>query len=1732
MANVMGIDPCDSQNHAIFNATTQKRNYVDPRTGLFEVYVPLPSITGNAGSGPVVDMSLFYTPVVNNFAALGDGWSFAFTTYHEDKQQLTLHSGEVIKVEKGKEVKTPAVIAKWDKADKTATVLTVERRDGRVETLKQAGSSKIWVPARLTTDGYNFLDLTWIATPQLVDNKQYYQIQLVSIKDANRQLLKVEYALEKPEAATVKVTFWPDDATEKLCFTLALKDYALRSVTAPDGNKSTFDYLNHASCGWLLELITTFDGLVEKVEYQDIGLVFKGKEVVWGNQEKNAGQVAVDVLTGGGSLARAALQPIGVKEVEDVKLSALPCVSEHTLTPLRGGVAVRTNYTYKRVDEKKYSTLVERRGVTTYTYDEKHEVAKEEYKRNDCALTKLFSLEESDGLLVRKISTEYLEGKKSRKEEVKNVISSDGALLYNVQNGVRSDFLYKSGVANSRYKNFDAEDGDGAFLAIASILTRVLISDWKIWWLNGGDSNWETHYPDLVKTFFRSNKYDGFGDSYARVECIGGGDGRPLSNGPDDVRQAILKANVYVDIKGLNRKKPSQILQVLNAGPSVASAVVVSQKIEYFEDDDFRKGRQKSIAQGRVSKLGNGESLRNGGTLQYDNLKTTLFDYKLDGTSLTTTTTEASGRSCSETHSILSGRLLSQVDADGNKTTYEYDAFGRLTARTTCAQSATYKQITRYAYPSAGRLEITEPSGQQRASEYDGQDQLVNEYVRDSADKGWRQTLAVDYDEYGRKKRITQYDYLGDGTQIEESLNISYDDWGQELSRTYDNGLVVFSQYDPITMSRIEWTADKDTTDASDPAKHYCKVTTYQEGGNIAKEEWKDSDNKVYQTEETTYTNAGHVATLTARGVHGVHTITYTRDGAGRVLREQHEEKGLGQNDKALTYTYCYTYPTNPLISEATSIEIECDGKKRKLGERSFDGSGRVTSLTRAGITESFTYSGSNRVPATKKTADGKMLAYEYIKELGNRVSKIREEGGTAEKTFTYAQGAVRNATAKEGERSLEFQHDLHGRLKKQRAQLSKDVGMTMETQYSEQGRLLSEKDATGAAVAYEYKGQGSNRSETVDDDVSTHHHYTLGWLRSEGTAQGKLEVQVSRTYDDVHRETSRRFYQDYAFDPVHPENNKRPENAFDLTVARNYFPDGRLKSIELKDGKTVLGSRAFTYTPGARLASCTTTGVWRPKNPKGKLIDKQVFAYDALGNVTSCTTSFGKETCTSTYSYDTASGCRLEKIEHDHADYTSTATLSYDKAGRLVQDQTGKKYQYDWLGRLAQAGSRYYTYDPMDRLMACGPKDAQYQVLYSGLQVRGEYKADAATTEAAKGATSYSGRHLAAGSAACTVQRVRRAGAKRTLFELRDVDGTVLITYDPDAKTLQHHAYTAYGEHTSTEPDSLLGFNGEYRDTDGDQYPLGQGYRWYAPGRLQFHAPDVLSPFGEGGPHAYGYCGGDPANYLDRSGHTVGAGAVNRGLRRIWGDSLPGPIGLGRHGALISTIIWSGIGVLTAIATGGTSLLLQAAVVGLAAAASATAITAVVIEDTNPELAKILGWVSLGVTVAGGAASRIVQLARALGRIAKAVAQKIAAVVQRSMAIVQRSIVRGGLAGFRAGEAYRPSSSSLDFRTPGEVAEALAPVNLTPVASRLGEWAMTRAHAVTLGFRPGALTRLWSETLGKLEIGDVNNVVCAVTGVLGNAGYFESENDAFINGQVNNFTWLPWGSFNVGRYL
>ncbi|URX64410.1 hypothetical protein KR767_10345 [Luteibacter anthropi] len=1681
--NAMGTDPCDSQNDAIFNTTTQKRTHVDPRTGLFEALVPLPKITGNAGQGPVMDLSLYYSPVVNNMAALGDGWSFAVTTWYEKNDDLTLHTGEVIDVKKGATFKNAAVKITWTDNN---TTMTVERTDGRVETLKKQGSSQIWVPVKFTTDGYRYLNLTWVAVAQTVAGNTQYQIRLTAIDDdgatdasgkkaAARRLLTIDYRADATGPADDQVTsptdirlnFWPG-TTEAITYTLNLNaQYALTSIEPPefalwkaeqdkakkpvgaaDVPKARFAYQEHATCGWLLNDIVTFEGLRQSVTYVDNGLKFPGNE----------------------------------------KLSALPCVARHTITPRGEGDATTADYSYFWKDDNKRYKLTEswmpngyqteivqgnRKTIHVYTSghaekeeitvtDEKHIVTShsddELHTQSSTSLKtyKHIRKEAAENFLKAKTDEEKskaLDDEKKTHASISYIHFKDGRSPLKLDVSSRTAYAYASSDPEFDDANPTKEIGVFATLTkndFMSLYSGILIP-------KAGSSL----HPNFFSELRNQDDLSLLDEDVIIPPTLAQGFIETIDN-----RQTIVamieedescitywKDYNYHDITGLNRKKIETTKQA--CGPKLAARLI--QKITWWEDDDFRKGLKKSITQGNndADDDGNENIVAGTGT-------SLAFAYELndDQTELTTTTTETrSGisRTTRETVSTLSGRLIEQLDADNNKATYAYDAHGRLVTHVVCAQSPTYAETTTFAYPSPGRVEITDPDGQKHASEHDGGDQPILEQVWHADTSAWRNVKTITYDALGRESVVREFDYLADGTALESTCTTEYDDWGEACHHTYSDGRKEFNEYDPIDRVREEWSGT-----ASDKQR---KRTTYNLNGSVAKIESVDTNGDVACTDTYTYRANGWLLELSRVTPHGTHTTTYGYDAIGRVTREAHEE---GDH----TYDYNYEYPTDWLINEPTKRTVTWDSTTRTLGERTFDTWGRCTTLTRAGITETYTYSGATPAPATRTHGDGTSLTYTTIPEMGHQLASLKQ--GTLSQAFSYMHGNTRTSSATEGAAKVDCEHDINERIIKQTTTVRTGVTRTVERSYTSAGRLLSDNDGGGHAASYTYNTQGQRVTTTAGDVTTTHAYDAQGRLASDTIVRGADTVTVTYTYDSEGKETRRRFL-------------KSGAGGFDYTLTHSYFGDDRIDSVEWQDGSTSKGKRSYTYTASGCIKSCRYTGDWQPRTPGDKTISQQDFTVDGLGNVTACTTTFDGGSCTSSYTYDDTSGCRLSGITHSHADYPAATTPVYDKNGRITKDITGKTYTYDWLGRLTQAGSRYYTYTPLNGLSATGQGNAEHHLVYDGTNLRSELKPD------------NDGRWLAPGSAGCTVQTVKRSGVLRILFELRDIDGTVLLTFDATAKTPKYHTYTAWGAHSSTETDSLLGFKGEYRDPLNDQYPLGCGYRSYHTDGMQFGVPDDRSPFGDGGPQSHGCFDGDPANMADPSGHmAVGSGAVNRGLRRIWGDTLPGPLGMGKGGGLISAIIWGVIGVMTAALTGGASLLITAALVTLAAVSAGLGIASAALADSNPELAKALGWASLATGLAGGVAAlgkKVAQLALKLGRsgfrAAKNLMNRAGAAISRG-----RSVLRG-----RAG-AYRAKGyGSASFRSSEDIAHSLAPIDLDSMAgaSKAGMPFPRPQGLLPAGMSPS--TTALVDALKAFDLGDLNTVLAATSGAMANSG-------------------------------
>lgn len=1751
--NAMGMDPCDNKNSAIFNTTTQQRTHVDSRTGLLEAKIVLPSIVGNAGMGPAVDMSLYYSPVVNNLAALGDGWSFAFTTWFESAATLVLHTGEPLSVKSKENLRTRAVVAEWTP---DGTELQVTRADGRFEVLKQAGTSKIWTPIRIRSDGYRKLDLTWTVVEQTgPNNARLHQVCLTQIEDDDRTLISVDYGSVENKPDIIKLTYWPG-SDEQLVFTLKLEDYALKSVTMPEGTATELTYQRHETCGWLLTKIVDDKGMTDTVKY---GV----NPISLPNEKKLNALPRVESYT---RLTRKDATPLVEtfeyqyegrdtasgrrkfsKETQKdrynrSRVKTAPNDSKQWSSLLQKTDADLGRPVYTKIDDTSdlgyVWPYIVRRTIGTRTtelrFDADHRMTQERAIAGKAAIVKNYWTKGLDKeSLIKAASTEWGEAK--RRDDAKTDLHGgigdfhdydrfDDLSYYDPQvtlspNELAAQLAELNRKDGPRYDVTAGrtEEDDYTFIDKGNLCLKLERGSFTyIDQSLPAATTFKKYFPEVFLASLVESKVDRpdkFGHGYARWELVGslprgsqlieGNDAKdfPIQKRSDALdfaqnrikaikRPHVAKAVSYVAIDGLNRAKPCRRYTAMQLGKK-GQVIYNLEEIEYFTADDFRKGKPSLTRRGSCDPAT--------GTFVAKTVVTTNHSYELDAgkKALTETMSETRGgitRTRSETRSVLSGRLISQTDANGNTNTFAYDAYGRLVEQVRCAQSTddAYRQATTFTYPSPCRVEIAEQDGSRRAIVTDGRGELVAEYGWDAAKATWRPSKTIDYDRYGRKQVTTLIDRTAAGADVIEREQIVYDDWGHEWSKSGPDGIMVFNEYDPVMLKRREWVgAAKDL---------HGRCTTYADDGTTKNITWLNRKGKVYQKETYTYNDSGKVQTMIQDGLHGKRSIRYEYDAVGRIKTEDHEGDGR-------KYTYTNSYPLDRSIEHISSIVYSDDsGTRSLLGSRDFDACGRVTQLTRAGVRNTYRYTEGNTEPETRTLGDGTKLNYTYIRELGNKVETISDVDGKNRKVFTYASGRQRVSTSTEGSAMVKGTHDADDRVVESDSLTSDGLKTEVKSVHSPSGRLESYIDAPNAKTTFTYDKAGRRTGAKTPKATTQTTYGTNGRIASEQVKCGSDVLSITYAYDDSSIETVRRF--------------QLASKKLDISFKRSYFDDGRLESVEILDGAASKGKRKYAYGAAGRLSRCESEGEYRPANPKGKKIEIEEIVHDGLGRVATLTTTFRAEgsktteTCTSTYVPDPAKGMRLKQVKHSHADYKS-GTLTYDNNGRVVKDENGTCYSYDWLGRLIQVGSRRYTYDPNDRIATTtGADGVQKRVVYAGMKVRGEYASDG------------TGRDLKPGTAACTVQNVRLGKVERTMFELRDAEGTVLVSYDATAKTLKYHAYTAYGAHTSTEDQSLLGFKGEYRDADNDRYMLGQGYRCYDPARMCFHAPDDMSPFDKGGAHAYAYCSGDPTNGSDPTGH--------------WDWGLvppPPPPPKDKFPAFLNVFLWAGLGIITAVGalgavlaapvTGGTSLAVYAAVataafgVVMSVAAFGTAMAAVFVEDSDPAAAQILNWVSFGATVMVGSLqilNSIRLLVLRLGRTVLSVAKTMAYRARDGLARVIPAAFRGGRQS--ASAMYRAGSAS-GFRTAAQVEYSLAPVALDAVddVPVFEQFAYYESVAATKsGNSVSVLSKAFWWTVDSL-----NDIVCISTGVLNNIAYFQSVTDAFVSANVNNMTWFPW---------
>ncbi|MGF6088484.1 RHS repeat-associated core domain-containing protein [Pseudomonas sp. 18173] len=876
----------------------------------------------------------------------------------------------------------------------------------------------------------------------------------------------------------------------------------------------------------------------------------------------------------------------------------------------------------------------------------------------------------------------------------------------------------------------------------------------------------------------------------------------------------------------------------------------------------------------------------------------TLMEYSIEGTTLTQKKTlvgfDDTRQTSSQTISTLTGNKLSSYDENEGTVVFEYDRLDRV-IRETSASNTPWQasRITTYhLYDAVTRqpatIVSTDVNGIQQTTILDGLGRTIRIDEQDGdhdPDKPWRTVFSALHNAQGQLASQTTTDWL-EGQPRELHSQFVFDRWGAITSTVYSDGREERRTFDPITRREESWQQGLGKT-----------VTLFNAFGKPDSTETFDTAGQ--SLGKTAYAYDGLGRTVNQVDPVG-NSTTYQYDVFGRLLRSVLPDGHSLETE----------YASHSI--EALPVQVSIAGVS--VGQQTFDGLGRLTSSQVGGRQTTWGYTDGLKWPAWELSASGQRTDFKYESDL-NRAMIERRAGSISHEYAFDAKLGLPTTSLEQGRKTRECEYYPSGHVKTERL-FSEQGDQTSSYIYSMAGRPLVYVDVFGNEHKTRYDKLGRPQSFECGAFKSDFVYNLLGQLvstRVQGDTGRALTTHL--TYDDIGRESSRRF---------------EIEGQASQTLTSSYTPAGKLAKKTLSSASEVLREETFEYDRRGRLSDYHCRGRLRPQDPFGKEIIRQKFAFDAMDNILGLETEFPGGSNRMTYTYSSVDPTRLTGVHHTHPDYPKPAVLQYDADGRVILDDQARTLGYDELGRLVKVANadgsliRGYQYDARDRLVEwTGSPGLSTHHYYRGRCVVNERSGEVRTT--------------------CLRQNDqllgRRSSAQSMTVYSTDSQQNVL----GETSNGQHvgFVYSPYGYRPAEGGlFSVLGFCGEQLDPATGLYLPGSGYRAYSPTLMRFLSPDSMSPFGAGGLNPYAYCGGDPINRVDPTGH-------------FW-QALLG-IGLSIAGFALSVVT---MGAATPLAIAGLMLAGTSAVLGIAGA---------IVDEVAPGsvAGEVLGWASLATGLA-----------------------------------------------------------------------------------------------------------------------------------------------------------------------
>ena len=624
------------------------------------------------------------------------------------------------------------------------------------------------------------------------------------------------------------------------------------------------------------------------------------------------------------------------------------------------------------------------------------------------------------------------------------------------------------------------------------------------------------------------------------------------------------------------------------------------------------------------------------------NGNTTTYVYDLTR-NLQTSRTLASGEVIATTwHPAF--RLPVRIIEPNRTTNFTYDAHGNLLSQSIVTPTITSSSA--YTYNASGQpLTATDPNGNVTRFAYDAQGNLTS--VTNALGQV---TQMTSYDANGRPLTIQDpngvvttltYNFRGQATSrttAQWATSYSYDAVGQLIKLTNPDGSFLSFAYDAA--HRLT-----DITDAPGAHLHY----TLDAAGNRIKEETFDAANASVRVHNRAYDGLNRLSQDIGAQNQTTNYYYDYNDNLSRITDPNYNStyryfdtmNRLGQTYDAgggsTTFTYDpkgrlasvrdARYLTTSYVNNGLDLPQTITSPDSGVTTKTFDPAGNVLTSTDArGATTSYQYDALNRV-VRQTLANGNIIAFQY--DQGN-----------------FGIGRLTGMTDTAGTTS--WGYNRHGLVNFKQQTVGGVTSTTSRTYNQISGQLATTTYPSGSTIFYAYDANGR---------VSG-----LGYQPPGGGATANLITQIK-------------------YQPFGPVASWVEGNG--ASYSRSFDADGRIASLTLPAGDAI----ALSYDAASRITGITETG-----------FSAKSFSYDSVDRVT----GYSNGTTTLSYSYDSV-GNRT-----GFSSTTPSLSLSYlyaSTSNRLlsVSGSSIESYSYDAAGNVltqaTPAANYSFAYNVRNRM-------------------------------------------------------------------------------------------------------------------------------------------------------------------------------------------------------------------------------------------------------------------------------------------------------------------------------------------------------------------------------------------------------------------------------------------------